>query len=206
MITSVQQWVTYLKEAGGLIGVPLALGGLVLMAGGWRLWRPAIVLSFGVIGAAAGACLAPPMHPVWLYALGGAVLLGAASFPKPRYSVSLLGGIVGAGIVNYACEAVGLGPPTLWVVTGIALLAATAVAFLDVRQVIIMVTAFEGAVLVVSAAVAFVAEMPGLFNYFRSMAYGGGVFVPFLLLVPTVVGTLLQMADAKQKDSGLVRG
>ena len=54
MVTTVEEWVMFLRMSGGLIGIPLALAGLVLVAGGWRFWKVAVVLSFGVVGAVAG--------------------------------------------------------------------------------------------------------------------------------------------------------
>ena len=194
----------YLQQSSGLIGIPLAVAGIVLVAAGWRLWRVAVVLSFGILGATAGALLAGQGGPELAYGAIGAVVLGAASYPKAKYSSALLGGIIGAGIFNCIFAGFGLTGGALAIVTAIGLVLFTAVSFLDVRQVIIIITAFEGAVLVVSAAIAFVAEVPGVFNYFRSMATGSSIFVPFLLLVPTVVGTMLQMADANRRADGQI--
>jgi hypothetical protein len=38
-----------------LIGIPLVLGGLTLMAFGWRLWKVCAALTFGLIGYGVGA-------------------------------------------------------------------------------------------------------------------------------------------------------
>ncbi len=206
MITSVSEWVTYLQTTGGLLGIPLVLAGLILAAAGYRLWQVAVVLSFGVVGAAAGLSLANSNDGAWLYALIGGLVCSVVSGLKTRYSVCVLGGIIGGGLFNYLFAGFGLTDSLVLILTGLGFVVFAALSFLDTRQVTIMVTAFEGAVLFVSGAVAFVAEVPGLFNYFRNMATGSMIFLPFLLLVPTVGGVLLQMADANRKDSGLTGG
>ena len=202
----VTEWVRYLQSSGGLIGIPLALGGLVLMLGGWRIWKAAVVLSFAIIGAAVGAVVAKEGSHTHLYAAIGFLALGAVSFPPVNYSVVVLGGIIGAAIVNHVSAGLGVAPPVLWVVTGIGLLAACALSFLNLRQVVVVITSFEGAVLLLSAAVAFLSEVPGLYEYFRTTAYQGSVIVPFLLLVPTAVGTMCQLAEANRKRAGASGG
>jgi len=203
MVTWVSDWVRYLQQSGGLLGIPLLLGGVVLMLSGWRLWKVAVTFSFGIIGAVIGVMIAEGGQYSLLYAGIGFVLLGAASYPPVNYSVVVLGGAIGASIINYLFSGFGLAPVALWTITGIGLVASCALAFLNLRQVVVLVTSFEGAVLLLSAAVAFLSEVPELFHFFRPMAYKGSFFVPFLLLVPTVVGTMIQLADVNRKGVGI---
>ncbi|MHC4064158.1 MAG: hypothetical protein ACYSUQ_10150 [Planctomycetota bacterium] len=206
MVNWVNDWLFYLRDSSGLIGFPLALGGVVLMAGGWRIWKVAVILTFGIIGAVIGTMLAKGGPDSMFYATIGFLVLGGASYPPANYSIVLIGGIIGAGIFNFAFAGFGLAPGALWAITGIGLIASCAIAFLNLRQVIAVVTAFQGAVLMLSAAVAFVAEVPGLYNYFRAMAHKGSIVLPFLLLVPTVVGTLIQLADVNRRGAAIGRG
>ena len=201
-----QEWVMYLRQSGALLGIPLALGGLVLMLGGWRLWKPAVVLTFGIIGAGVGAPLAKSPDEVWLYAAIGGIVLAGTSYPAIKYSVAVLGGIIGAGLVYYAFTGFGLTGWPLWLGCSVALAGACALSILHQREIIVVVTSFEGAVLILSAAVAMLSTVPGLFHYFRNMAHEGSIFIPFILLVPTVVGTMSQLADVKQRESGLQPG
>jgi len=200
VVTWVQEWVRFLQQSGALFGFPLALGGLILMFGGWRLWKFAVVLSFATIGALVGAFLAGGSANTPWYALGGFLLLGVASYPPINYSIVALGGVIGATIVNYIFAGLNLPPNALWLITGIGLIVSCALAFLNLRQVIVVVTSFEGALLLLSAAVSFLSEVPGLFGYFRAMVYEGSIFLPFLVLVPTVVGTLIQLADVNRRQ------
>ncbi|MCP4247383.1 MAG: hypothetical protein GY778_10085 [bacterium] len=200
------EWVLYLRQSGTLMGIPLALSGLILMLGGWRLWKLAVVLTFGIIGTAVGAQLARSPDQVWLYAAIGCIVLAGVSYPPVKYSVAVLGGLIGAALVHYTITGFAVTGWALWLGSGVALAGAFALSLLHQREIIVVVTSFEGAVLIISAAVALLSTVPGLFHYFRAMAHEGSIFIPFLLLVPTVVGTMSQLADVKKRDSGLSPG
>ena len=135
----------------------------------------------------------------------GFALAAAASFPPVFYAVAVLGGIIGAGLANYLAEGMGLDSWILWVITAIGLIVCTALSFINLRHVIIAVTAVEGGVLLLSAVVAILSKVPGPFNYFRQMAFETSIFVPFLVLVPAVVGAFLQAADANQRSFTVTR-
>jgi len=195
----------YLQRSGGLMALPLAVGALILMFGGWRIWKVAVVLSFGLVGGTVGMLIAKDPGDRWMYAAAGFLALGAISVPPVNYSVAVLGGVIGGALCHYVSLDLGLGGVPLWLVTLLGLGICTAVSFIYLRQIIIVVTSFEGAVLLVSAAVALLSTTPRLFNYFRTMAYEGSIFLPFVVLVPTVIGTMCQMADVNRKGVSIVR-
>jgi hypothetical protein len=195
-----------LQQVGGLVGIPLLLAGIMLAGVGWRIWKVAVVLNFALIGGILGNNISPWEEQRWLFALACGVIVGCASFPIANYAVSALGGLVGAGITFTMATAATTNDMLIWVVAGIALLVCCGLSFLYLRQVIILVTSFEGGVLLLAAAVAIFAEMPGLFGFFRRIAVESAIFVPFLLLVPTVIGSLLQMAEVNRRGSGVGQG
>jgi len=206
VITSISQWVQFLASLEPLVGLPFCIGGLVLMIIGWRLWKACTVLTFALIGLALGTMMgASGPDQIW-YALGGALLLGIGSFPPVNYSVALLGGLIGGGILYGALESLGLSGPALWIAAGLACAAVTGISAINLRHVIIFITAFEGAALLVSGLAVFVLHSSNLIHHFRGMAYTSGIFLPFILLVPTVVGAMVQMADVRQRDSGMAKG
>jgi hypothetical protein len=203
VITSIGQWVTFLQRCDWLVGLPFIAVGLILALAGWRLWKIAVVVTFASLGWILGLWVAGGSDTAVLYAALGAVILGAASAPTAPYSIAALGGFIVAGIAEITLSELSLTSWPLWISIGVCFAAATALSFVYLRHVIVIVTAFEGAVLLVSGAVAIVSETPSIFNFFRSISTNYWFFLPFLLLVPTVVGCLLQMADVKQRDSGL---
>lgn len=205
MVDTVENWVRYLQQSGVLIGLPLLLGGVILALGGWRIRKAAVPASFGLIGILIGLLLGKGSGQDWLYAAVGFVVLGAVGCLLGDRTVALLGGLIGAGVFNYLAEGLGFSGAGLWAITAIGMMACAALSFINLRQVVIVVTSFEGAVLVVSASVAFFAGVPWIANRFRGTSWCWSLVVLFMLMVPTVIGAMMQMADAKQRDAGIVQ-
>jgi hypothetical protein len=207
VIAYVKQWVLFLQSTEALSGLPLVAIGVVLMLMGWRVWKAAVVATFALIGAGVGVALAgDDPGRQWFFALLGGVLLGAASYPPANYSICLLGGLIGAGVAHTALTSMWVQGTPLWIAMVLVFAGCTAVAIVYSRQVIVAVTSVEGAVLIISGLVAVVADAPQLFHFFESIARNYWFFLPFLLLVPTVTGFLLQLADAKKHDAGMTGG
>ena len=176
----------------------------MLALGGWRLWKAAVVVTFALIGCGIGMRLANEPDNQFLFAAIGAIVLGAASFPPANYSVAVLGGLIGAGIAHVTLLSLSLAAWPLWIAVGLCFATSAALSYVYLRHVIVIVTSVEGAVLILSGMTAVVADSPRIFAFFRSISVNYWFFLPFLLLVPTVVGCMLQMADVRQRDSGMV--
>ena len=204
MVTTVQNWMIDLQHCGAPIGFALLLIGVVLTLGGWRVRKGAVPASFGLVGLLAGVYLFQADGQQWLYPAVGLVVLALSSYLMGERAAALLGGLIGAAIVNYVGERFGLRGATLWALTAIGLAACTALSLIDLRQVIIVITSFEGAVLIAAAGVSFLSSVPWIANQFRGTSGGWSILALFTLLVPTVIGTMLQMADAKQRDCGII--
>lgn len=205
MITSIGQWAAFLSASDSLLGLPLCAAGLALILGGWRLWKAAVVVTFALIGGAIGVLLADTPQNQMLYAGIGAVLLGGASLPPANYSIAVLGGLISAAILHTTVAPLITRPLPLWILVGSVFFACAALSYVYVRHVIVIITSFEGGVLMVSGLVAVASDYPQLFNFFRTISANYWFFMPFLLLVPTAMGCMLQMADVRQRDSGMAR-
>jgi hypothetical protein len=189
---------TFVQQMDPLTGIPLVLGGLTLMAFGWRLWKVCVALTFGLIGCGVGAILGEGTQHQALFGLGGLVLLGLASFGPVKHSLDLLGGIVGAVILMAILKALGLEGPALWVAGGVALICFTALSAINRRYVLILITAFEGAVLLVTGALALMTSTPGMLGVVKSMAAASAIVVPFILLVPTTMSFFYQVSEVRR--------
>lgn len=198
MITSVDDWLLFLKQSPSAMGLPLILGGLGLMLFGWRLWKICVMISFGLIGATLVAWFVGPCSDQWLYATAGGAALALASYWPVKCAVSLLGGLIGAVIVMYSMSGFGVSGILLWTCGGIAAVACTGIAFLNRQHVVIVVTAFLGAVLVVSGLAIWAMNMPILYGTVLAMATGSAIVVPFILLVPTVMSSFYQIAEVRR--------
>ena len=203
MITSIDDWLLFLRVSGHAAGFPLVVAGVGLMLFGWRVWKVCVVLSFTLIGAMLSAWLVGPCDEQWLYALGGGALLGLLSYRPVTAAVSLLGGLLGGAVVMQCLSSMGLSGSALWASAAAALIACTSVSFLNRQHVVIVVTAFLGAALLLSGVAAWVMHSPSFFGYIRSMAVESVIVLPFLLLVPTVMSSFYQIAEVHRVGAEL---
>ena len=198
MVSSVQDWILLLRESSSAVGFPLIVGGLSLMLFGWRLWKVCVVLAFGLIGTVIGAQLVGPCDNQITYALICGVILGLLSYWPGHLSISILGGIIGGSVAHFYLDRMHMSGGTLWGGVGIAFVACTAFAVLNRRHVVILVTAFLGAMLLLSGLTSWVMNVPGVLGTFRSMAAWSVIVVPFLVLVPTVMSCFYQIAEVRR--------
>ncbi len=201
MITSVDDWLLFLRRSHSVIGLPLVIGGVGLMLFGWRLWKLCVMLSYALIGALVGALVVGPSDERLVVALGCGAVLGMASYWGITHAVSLLGGLIGAGVVTYSLANIGLSGWALWILGAAALIACTAFASLNRQNVVIVVTAFFGAVLLVSGAAVWLMTLPNLYTPLQAVSAGGTIILPFVLLVPTVVSCFYQSAEVRRLDA-----
>ncbi len=200
MITSLPDWAAFLRSTDTIIGLPLILSGLGMMFFGWRLWKGCVVISFGLIGFGLGVHFFDS-HPQQLwFSLAIAAALAALSYWPVNYSLALLGGLVGAATLMEILTSAGFMGSVLWILVGLALFSAAALAFINRQLVVIALTAFEGSVLLVSGIAAVVMTMPALDAVFSEHS---GFAVAFGLLVPTVMSCFYQVAEVHRLNRRL---
>ncbi len=192
---SVDDWLSYLNNADPLIAVPLVIIGVALMIYGWRLWRICVMLSFGLIGAVVATTFAHTADDRWLYGvIGGGVLAIGSAYPV-NHSVSVLAGLLGVGIVWESLIRFGLTGVPFWCMLSVVFIGFTAFGYINRHRVVVLVTAFLGASLVLSAAVPWLKSSPQLYNTFRSLRTDYRFVLPFVVLVPTIVSAFFQTSE-----------
>jgi hypothetical protein len=198
MTSSVMQWIVFLQRIDPLIGVPLVIGGLSIMAFGWRAWKLLVVASFAVLGLLAPMFVISDQSDALWYGAGGCLLLGLVSFYTVRWSLLALGGLVGAAILGPVLEGIGLRGPALCAGMGVAFCGAAGMAAINQRYLIVLVTAFEGAVLLMSGVAALMTSNPKMLTTFQGMATGNALVMGFCILVPTVMSFFYQISEVNR--------
>jgi hypothetical protein len=198
MTVFLQDWILLLRDGNSAAGFPLIVGGLGLMLFGWRLWKVCVVLAFGLIGTLIAAQVIGPRDNQMTYALACGMVLGLLSYWPGHFSVAVLGGVIGGGVTHFYLESMNLSSGTLWGGVGAAFVACTAFAVINRRYVVILVTAFLGAMLLLSGLTSWAMNVPGVLGTFRSMAAWSVIVVPFLVLVPTVMSCFYQIAEVRR--------
>jgi len=203
MMTFLDSLVLYIKHSHRMIGFPLVVTGLALMLFGWRMWKVCVILAFGTLGAAVTAQIAGAGEAQWQAALVGGLVVGALSAWPVKYSVAVLGGLIGAGIVTYSMSTMHLATGTVWSCAGAAMIGCTAYAFINRQHVVILVTAFMGAVLLMAGVTSWLGAMPGLYGTFAGLIAGSSLVLPFILVVPTVMSSFYQVAEVRRLNIDL---
>lgn len=198
MITSVGDWVAFLKSSSNAIGFPLVIFGLALMLFGWRMWKLTVILAYALIGAIAGTIAAGTGERQIAFAAVGAVVLAGLSIYPVHHAVAVLGGLIGACITHFYLNLMNLNEIMHWSFCGAAFVAFTGFSFLGKQRVVIFVTAFLGAILLISGLATWAMSVPSFYGTVRAMASNSVIVVPFLLLVPTVMSTFYQIAEVRR--------
>ena len=199
----IQQWLLWLQGARAAAAPLLMLAALILMLFGWRLWKVCVVFSFGLIGAGLGGTLAGDSGSQWYFVLIGAVVLGFASYLFANLAIGALGGLIGVCAILYFLTRMNLSDSTLWALSGAGLLTGAAYSLLYRQHLIVLVTSFLGAVLLLSGFAAVAMNSPGIMSTIRSMAYGSEIVVPFIILVPTVMSSFYQVSDMRRSGTSV---
>lgn len=167
--------------------------GVVCLLYGWRIFKVLVTLCFALIGLFAGLLLNEKLvggNGIWL-GLMGMVIMAVLSLPLMRWGVSALGAVAGgilAGGIWYAFE---LPEQYIWAGALAGLIAGGMISFIVFKLAVVLFTSFEGSTLIVIAVLAI------LHTYFdpqqvRDLVFDYNWFLPVALIVPTLVGIIVQ--------------
>jgi hypothetical protein len=124
-------------------------------------------------------------------------------YQPAKYALALLGGIIAAGVAHLYLRSMNLEAYTLCAASGAVLIGGTAFAAINRRHIVILVTAFLGAVLLISGVVSWAIAFPAFFNSVRYLAERSTIVIPFILLVPTVMSCFYQIAEVRRLQAEL---
>ncbi len=197
-----QQWLLWLQDARAAAPL-LVIAALILMLFGWRLWKVCVILSFGLIGAGLGAKFAGEGSSQWYYALIGTAILGLSGYMFANLAIAALGGLIGAGTILFFLNSLNLSHSILWALCAAGLLTGAAYALLHRQHLIVLVTSFLGAILLLSGLAAVAMNSTAIMSTLRSMARTSEIVVPFIILVPTVVSCFYQTSDMRRQGTSV---
>jgi len=181
----------------------LVAGGVALMLFGWRMWKVCVVVSFGALGSAIAANFLGTEDDKWLYILAAGAALGLLSYWPAKYALSALGGLIGSALVTHSLSSMGISGTALWSFAAASFIAATAFACINRQQVVILVTAFIGAAMVISGLAMWIMELPGIYGSLRRMAGESAIVAPFVVLVPMVMSCFYQSAEVRRGSTAV---
>jgi len=184
--------------------------GVLYLLYGWRIFRAAVVICFGLVGLFAGIKIGGRFGSEILGGIAGLVILAGASIPLMRWAVSLLGAIAGGIITSgiwYAFEL-----PERYMPAGalIGIIAGGMISFIVFKIAVMLFTSFGGGVLIVTGLLALVHLYESVqtsssgtvtTETVKTMLYNHHWFLPALLLAPTLIGIIVQNKFIKSSKS-----
>ncbi len=186
-----------------VVGLFLAVAGLVFMLLGTRVYRGLTALTYGVIGFVLGAGL--PLPPVLQLACGFLGALGLAilcTFVVKPCVMLLAGGWATFGALLILDRfGVSLQVTLFGAVAAFAI--AISLSIIMHHETVAFVTSLQGALLCIGGLINLVSQTPSVWIHLKSLLLSNPVFGPFLIVAGTITGLCLQLSDLRHKDTGV---
>lgn len=171
--------------------------GAVYMLYGWRIFKILVVICFALLGLFAGIKLGGQFlgSKIW-GGVAGFLLFAAVSIPLMRWAVSALGAVAGGILTAGIWYAVEL--PEKYILAGalIGLIAGGMISFIVFKIAVMLFTSFGGSVIIVTGMISLFyhydnhEELAGI--DIKNWLYQYHWLMPLLLVLPTVIGMLIQ--------------
>jgi hypothetical protein len=191
-----------LTTQGMVVGLCMALAGLVFMLMGVRISQALIAASYGFIGFVFGLILPIDGWAQLVIALLCATSLAIASTYVMRCSVAVLSGGWAGFLALQVLARMGLQGEVLLAISVMTCLGVVSLSLIMFEEIIAFVTSLEGALLLLGALMIFFSENPTLWAHVRGLLMTSPFFGPFLIVAGTVTGYYLQVAELRHKHTG----
>lgn len=194
----------HLQSMSVIWAVVFLTAGLVCILNGYKFYKPVTFILALLIGASVGWALGQRIQAESYITAGclGA-LMAAACLPLMKYAVSIMGGLSGSFIGANAWTAVGKliaesgnkvnnSADTCWIGALIGLVVFGMLAFILFKLSIVLFTSISGSTLAVFGAMALLLQVPQWQTAVTKSMTSHTIVLPLLVLVPAVIGLILQ--------------
>ncbi len=204
----------HLQSMSVIWAVVFLTAGLVCILNGYKFYKPVTVILALLIGASVGWALGQRIEAESSITAGcfGA-LMAAACLPLMKYAVAIMGGLSGsfigantwtsvgdliannAGKVNNSAE-------TCWIGALIGLVVFGMLAFILFKLSVVLFTSVSGSTLAVMGAMALLLQVPQWQTSVTESMKSHTIVLPMLVLVPAIIGLILQESQADVAPAG----
>jgi hypothetical protein len=219
MLAHPQDMVPQLEALGIVWGIIFVIAGLLCLFNGFRYYKTVVIVMALAIGLFAGYGVGQHLDAAGSratdapYIIGGCcgVLLAAICLPLMKYAVAVMGGLIGAFVGANAWSAIALQAANgnaapaanhYWVGALVGLLLVGMLAFILFKLSVVLFTSVSGSTLAVLGAVALLLEVPQWRGTITDSIQSHALIVPLLVLVPALIGLILQEASPKAAEEG----
>ncbi len=184
----------YVTSLGLLEALTFVSFGAVWLFYGWRVFKILVMISFGLLGAAAGVIISNKItgenNPLLAVVLG--VVMAAVSVPLMRWAVGALGAAAGGVLTAGLWYAFGLPQQYIWAGALAGVIAGGMISFIVFKIAVMLFSSLGGSILMVTGFLALLYLYPQTTEQVREFFFGQKWFLPAALMVPTLIGIYWQ--------------
>jgi len=200
-----KQLATALQHMSVIWAVILLIAGITCMFSGYRFYKPITVGLATVIGAVAGYYMGKQIGAAYIVAACLALLLAVCCFPLMKYAVAIMGGLAGAFIganlwsasayIIFDQDHAAAFAKNYWVGALVGLIVLGMLAFILFKLYVMTFTSMSGSTIAVLGAIALALQVPAWNDTVTTNISAHPIVVPLMILVPTIIGLLLQQTS-----------
>ena len=169
--------------------------GTVCLFYGWRVFKILVIISFAMLGLILGMMVSDKLAGENHHIMGGVigfVLMAVISVPLMRWAVSILGAIAGAILASGIWYACGLNEQYIIAGAIIGIVAGGMISFIIFKIAVMLFSSLGGSGLVVAGVLALLHQYPETTAQVEELVFTEKWFLPAALMLPTIVGVILQ--------------
>jgi len=169
--------------------------GVVCLFYGWRVFKILVVINFGLFGLILGMKLTQKVVGMDNQLMGGLIgmgVLAVLSVPLMRWAVCILGAAAGGIFTSGIWYAAELPEQYIWAGGLIGVVAGGMISFIIFKVAVILFSSLWGSGLIVVGSLALLYINPGTSDIVRKLVFYRKWFLPLALMVPTIIGFILQ--------------
>lgn len=206
--------IRHLSTLGAVWAVVFVIVGVLCLLNGAKFYKVAVIGLALAIGSIGGYWLGTQIvAPPFVVAGCVGILLAVTAVPLMKYAVAIFGGLAGAflgsnlwagvvGTLSQVNESTSVNPDAHWIGALIGLIIFGMLAFILFKMSIVLFTCVAGATVAVLGVIALLLNVDPLRQSVADGIMSSQLVVPLLVLVPAVIGFILQEMD-KSSDPKL---
>jgi len=205
--------VAVLEQTGWVVAAIFVAVGLICILQGYKLYKGVVLLTALALGLGVGYKLGQSIQAEAIVAGCLGVLLAVVAWPMMKFAVALCGGLAGAFLGANAWSAIAaplseagtlnLPADAYWAGALMGLILFGLLSFILFELSVVVFTSVSGSVLAVLGFIALLLQVPAWRTAIGDSIQANPLIVPMLVVVPAVVGLVLQqqMGGLKQPET-----
>jgi hypothetical protein len=195
IVVPIESFWTYITSLNLVEAVTFMSFGVVCLFYGWRVFKVLAVISFALLGAYLGVAVTNKIVGLNNQLVGGMVgmgILAVLSIPLMRWAVCVLGAVAGGILTSGIWYASGLPEKYIWAGALIGMVAGGMISFIIFKIAVVLFSSLGGSALMVVGVLAVLYRYMNTDGQIERLVCEQKWFMPVALMVPTIVGVILQ--------------